>query len=98
MSKWVQATSISRRCKETVYERDGGQCIFCGRPGLPEAHVVPRSRGGKGIPENIVTVCRQCHREMDGCHRAKKLEIAKDYLRTLYPGWDEKKLEYTKWR
>jgi hypothetical protein len=35
---------------------------------------------------------------MDGCDRVKKLEIAKDYLRTLYPGWDEKELEYKKWR
>lgn len=96
VSSWVKATSISPRVKEAVYERDGGLCIFCGRRGLPEAHVVPRSRGGMGVEENIITVCRQCHNAMDGADRKKKLEIAKRYLRERYPGWDEKKLEYHK--
>ena len=96
VSSWAKATSISKEVKEEVWERDGGCCIFCGRKGLPEAHIVPRSKGGMGVAENIVTVCRQCHNEMDGTDRKRKLQIAREYMREHYPGWDEKKLEYHK--
>ena len=65
-SKRTKALSITPKVKKTVYERDGGRCVLCGSPhGLPEAHYIPRSRGGLGIPENIVTLCRNCHRELD---------------------------------
>ena len=65
MHKRTRACAISKKTKQRVYERDMGVCIFCGVPGLPEAHVVSRSRGGLGCEENIVTVCRICHDKLD---------------------------------
>ena len=47
MHKRTKACAISKKTKERVFERDMGACIFCGAPGLPEAHVIPRSHGGK---------------------------------------------------
>ena len=64
-SKRSKATDISDKVKKTVYERDNELCVVCGRRGLPEAHYIPRSAGGLGIEENVVTLCRDCHERMD---------------------------------
>ena len=98
MHKRTRACAISKKTKLRVYERDKGRCIFCGAPGLPEAHVVPRSHGGLGIPENIVTACRPCHDKMDNStDRQQMLQVAADYLKRLYPDWNEQSLVYDKW-
>ena len=98
MHKRTRACSISKKTKETVYKRDGGCCIFCGAPGLPEAHYVARSHGGLGIPENIVTTCRPCHDKLDNSiHRQQMLQEAADHLKSFYPDWNEQKLIYDKW-
>lgn len=98
MHKRTKACAISKKTKEIVYERDGGRCIFCGAPGLPEAHYIPRSHGGLGVPENIVTTCRLCHDKMDNSTaRQQMLKKAAEHLRMIYPGWNEKKLVYDKW-
>ncbi|WP_177891072.1 HNH endonuclease [Vallicoccus soli] len=52
----------------TVVERDGGRCVWCGRPlgGLVPAtteHVVPRVKGGPSWLENEVAACRRCNGE-----------------------------------
>lgn len=99
MHKRTRACAISKKTKLRVYERDKGRCIFCGAPGLPEAHVVPRSHGGLGIPENIVTACRPCHDKMDNStDRQQMLQVAADYLKRFYPDWNEKELIYDKWQ
>ena len=61
----TKALEIPQKVKRIVFERDNGQCILCGAPGLPEAHFIPRSKGGLGIEQNIVTLCRECHRRFD---------------------------------
>ena len=49
-----------------IYTRDGFRCQFCGRPGKTEEltfdHVLPRSRGGRTVWENIVTCCMPCNK------------------------------------
>ena len=51
---------ISRRA---LFARDGWQCVYCGdRSGrLTLDHVVPRSRGGDSVWENVVTSCAPCN-------------------------------------
>ena len=89
---------LSDLTKLRVYERDKRRCIFCGAPGLPEAHVVPRSHGGLGIPQNIVTVCRPCHDKMDNSvQRQQMLQQAAEHLKRFYPDWDAKKYVFDKW-
>lgn len=85
MTKRTKATSISGEVKRIVYARDNGECIFCHSPGNPEAHVLPRSKGGLGVEENVVTVCRMCHELMDNSpYRAHFLEVARNHLRKFY--------------
>ncbi len=54
---------LSRR---TVLARDMYTCQYCGgQPGrqqLTVDHVIPRSRGGKTIWENVATACGSCNR------------------------------------
>ena len=51
---------ISRRA---LFARDGWRCVYCGATGgrLTLDHVVPRSRGGESIWENVVTACAPCN-------------------------------------
>lgn len=98
MHRETKATAIPASVKQTVYQRDGGRCIFCGKNGQPVAHIVRRSRGGMGIAENIITACPSCHREFDeGKRGAEMMEIAVEYIKGFYPDWDEEKVKYKKW-
>ena len=51
---------ISRRA---LFARDGWRCVYCGTSGgrLTLDHVVPRSRGGESVWENVVTSCSPCN-------------------------------------
>lgn len=96
-SKRSKATDIPQKVKREVYERDNGLCIFCGKPGMPNAHVVPRSQGGLGVPKNIVTACVECHRRFDSTTDRKiYLEAAKTYLRRFYGAYSESEVTYKK--
>ena len=94
-----KATDIPQRVKETVWERDGHRCIFCGDLyAMPNAHYIPRSKGGLGIEQNIVTACVVCHDKMDHTtERPLFLLSAKRYLQAKYKNWNEENLVYKKW-
>lgn len=97
MSKRTQALNINRATRMAVYERDNGCCVLCGKPGYPEAHYIARSHSGLGIEENIVTLCRSCHRRYDQTIERESIRrILADYLQSKYPDWDESKLIYKK--
>ena len=100
-SKQARAKSISSTVKMIVYNRDSGRCVYCRRPGNPEAHFIPRSKGGLGVPENILTLCRECHDKYDFGTREQRegmREEFREYLMSKYPHWDEEQLTYRKWR
>jgi hypothetical protein len=53
---------------DTVLDRDGPTCIWCGREFAPlvrptTEHVVPRVKGGPSWLENEVAACGRCNRE-----------------------------------
>lgn len=98
MNKRTKATSITPKVKKTVFERDSGCCILCGNQGLPEAHYIPRSKGGLGIEQNIVTLCRPCHMDLDGTKRRELLPKVKKYLDIWYPDFEDAERIYKKWR
>ena len=95
----TKATDISPKVRQEVEERDHHVCIFCGSPNARgEMHYIRRSQGGLGIPKNILTGCRECHRQFDeGQAKALYREKAKQYLMSIYPDWNEKDLVYNKW-
>ncbi|CAN5239421.1 HNH endonuclease [soil metagenome] len=50
--------AVSRRA---VMARDGSACQYCGGAADSIDHVVPRSRGGEHVWENVVAACRPCN-------------------------------------
>jgi 5-methylcytosine-specific restriction endonuclease McrA len=53
-----------RITRKAVLARDAWTCQYCGtdKSGLTVDHVVPRSRGGLSVWENIVASCASCNR------------------------------------
>jgi 5-methylcytosine-specific restriction endonuclease McrA len=51
---------ISRRA---LFARDNWRCVYCGTTSgrMTLDHVVPRSRGGDSVWENVVTSCAPCN-------------------------------------
>ena len=97
MHKRTKACSIKAAVKKRVEERDGHCCIFCGKRGKGEAHVISRAHGGLGVEQNLITVCRECHYQLDDTvSRPLFLELAKEHLRALYPGWNPDDVIYKK--
>lgn len=96
-SRRTKALEIPPKVKKAVYERDGGCCVYCGRRGNPDAHYIPRSQGGLGIEENILTLDWECHMRFDqSTDRPKMKAVLREYLKSKYPEWDEDKLVYRK--
>lgn len=97
-SKRAIALQPSEDVKRAVWERDNHHCILCGsKYAWPVAHYIPRSKGGLGIEQNIVTLCDYCHDAYD--HGARILRNAKKeqiklYLSKCYTDWNEDELIY----
>lgn len=57
-----KAPSLSNKM---LFRRDDHRCMYCGNKGsaleLTRDHVVPTSRGGKDIWENVVAACARCN-------------------------------------
>lgn len=100
-SKRSKATDISQKTKEIVWERDNHQCIICGNHNaMPNAHYIKRSQGGLGIPQNVVTLCLNCHYQEDMGENTEWYEQKiKEYLQNYYgEKWKEENLIYNKWK
>ncbi|MGI9120917.1 MAG: HNH endonuclease [Acidimicrobiales bacterium] len=50
--------SLNRRA---VFARDGSRCQYCNAAAESIDHVLPRSRGGQHVWENVVAACRPCN-------------------------------------
>lgn len=56
--------SIKRKIsRKALFARDGWRCAYCGSSSgkLTLDHIVPRSRGGKSVWENVVSSCAPCN-------------------------------------
>ena len=85
-NKYVRVTDLSQL-------EEGSTIVFASRHdadetsyyAMPNAHVIPRSKGGLGIEQNIVTACLECHRKMDQSSKRKTyIQIANQYLNSIY--------------
>ena len=61
--------------REEVWERDGGKCQMCGKKlrkdNWHEDHIVPLSKGGSDLLENVQATCPPCN-----LHKSAKLVAA----------------------
>lgn len=101
-SKRTRACEISQKTKEIVWNRDNHRCVICKRyvpRTYANAHFIKRSQGGLGIPENIVTLCSECHFKEDFGKDTKLYERQiENYLKSIYgTNWSKEKLVYKKY-
>ena len=92
-------TAISAKTKRIVWERDNMRCVVCGQVcDVTNAcsHIVRRSQGGRGIPENIVTHCSECHRLYDSYDEATR-QATMDYILAKYPHWNKEKVTFRRY-
>jgi len=72
MSYWKRLKSgeitWSSSVREWLHEHENPNiCIYCGAEGnLTTEHILPRSKGGEDVPENVVRVCKHCNSEKGG--------------------------------
>lgn len=111
-SKQAREREFSLKDRKEIADRDNCECIFCvigyrmeGASELSLAmksimHYIPRSKNGKGIPQNGAVGCQWHHNMLDNGNlgnRKEMLKIFRDYLKSCYPDWNEKDLVYSKW-
>lgn len=97
-SRRSKTCDISNEVRKIVRERDGDACIFCRMYGSQVAHLIARSHGGLGIPENLVLSCVECHYKMDQTDKREQYRnFAREYLKSKYPDWNEEDMYYKKW-
>jgi 5-methylcytosine-specific restriction endonuclease McrA len=91
-----QHAPLTRRA---VFARDGWACQYCGVPAENLDNVLPRSRGGLHVWENVVAACRRCNaKKMDrtpqeaGFHLARRPFAPSNGFRltlgSVEPGWE----------
>jgi 5-methylcytosine-specific restriction endonuclease McrA len=57
-----RSSDAKRMWRESIKERDGHRCVYCGSiENLTIDHVRPRSLGGATSADNCVTACRPCN-------------------------------------
>ena len=54
--------------RRAIFARDGGRCVYCGGVATSVDHVIPRSRGGQHVWENVVAACRRCNHTKSDRH------------------------------
>lgn len=85
--------------RRAVFARDDWRCQYCGAPAENVDHVIPRSRGGQHVWENVVAACRRCNSRKEnrlvadaGLKLARPPAVPRDgfklSLGRLEPGWE----------
>ena len=74
-----------RKTREVALERADHECAFCGVTddqhrndygmGLDVHHIIPRSAGGTDKPNNLLAVCRGCHKTLEHSQGAALKQI-----------------------
>jgi 5-methylcytosine-specific restriction endonuclease McrA len=63
LTRYVRVPYRSRAplSRQGVLARDGHRCQYCGGSAETLDHVLPRSKGGRHVWENLVAACRRCN-------------------------------------
>lgn len=58
----VERSLVSNKLRFAIFNRDGNRCCKCGsRDNLEIDHIIPISKGGKSVPNNLQTLCHDCN-------------------------------------
>lgn len=63
----AERSKVTPGLRYDILRRDGFRCVLCGRSAkdgveLEVDHIIPISKGGRSVPENLRTLCKDCNR------------------------------------
>ena len=72
--EYQQSNRLDENLRIATLMRDGYQCTQCNKKGNLDAHhIIWKEHGGKDTIENLITLCKQCHKKV---HKGKlKLNV-----------------------
>ena len=62
--KQSKRNEFSSKVRKEILNRDNGQCQMCLGKGEEIHHVFLKSRGGRGVFTNGLSLCHNCHRRV----------------------------------
>lgn len=62
--KQSKRNEFNNKVRKEILERDNGQCQMCLGKGEEIHHIFLKSRGGRGVFTNGLTLCHNCHRRV----------------------------------
>ena len=67
MSRKAISTGKWKKLRITILDRDGWQCVQCGKPGDTVDHIIPRVKGGDmWASDNLQVLCKSCNSSKGG--------------------------------
>lgn len=67
MSRKAISTGKWKKLRITILDRDGWQCVQCGKPGNTVDHIIPRVKGGDmWASDNLQVLCKSCNSSKGG--------------------------------
>jgi len=96
----LQSSYIPLAYRRQVVKRDHNSCTFCRNQTAMLCHDLPKCRGGKTEPENLLVCCEGCRREKEEMtateYRAVRLEyinipkeIKRMHIKVVFPSGKE---------
>jgi len=52
---------LFRDYRKAALKRDRYTCLWCGRPATTVDHIIPSSKGGSDLPQNLLASCSECN-------------------------------------
>lgn len=65
--KRVYDTGFWRKVRKQVLQRDNYLCVMCAKqgritPATDVDHIIPVAKGGSNMPDNLQSLCHECHK------------------------------------
>lgn len=61
--------TLTPKLRKQIFDRDNHQCRKCGKHSqqrkLQIHHIIPIIKNGSAAPENLITLCKECHHEWE---------------------------------
>jgi endogenous inhibitor of DNA gyrase (YacG/DUF329 family) len=78
-----------KKLAQEIRIRDKFICQYCGKKNATDVHhIIPRRMGIDNSPDNLITLCRSCHRKIEYL-TDKYLAEGKDPIEIFYKKWQE---------
>ena len=60
------STDRWRKIRAKILQRDQYVCQYCGQDATTVDHIIPRSKGGNDLPDNLIAACNRCNYSKGG--------------------------------